>query len=237
MIKFEIKEQEYIIPDYISIKNYTEITKIKDLFSDDYFAAKLLNVVSGVKVEDALESDYNEINYLATEILQLIPFEKPQFIDRFEIDGVKYGFIPDWKDMTFAEFADLDTLSTKKQEEIMNNLHIIAAIMFRPITSEESYHDYQIEKYDVKTMKKRAEIFKTKLDIKYVLGAQFFFIKFVKRYLNYSHLSSIQTLSIWKKIKLLWWMRKIILRAIFRKPMDGTLSSTELLEMTYKIIK
>ena len=237
MIKFEVNEKEYVLPDHISIKNYVEITKIKDLFSDDYFAAKLLNLVTGVPVEDALQSDYNEINYLAAEILQMIPFKKPEFIDRFTIDGVDYGFIPDWKEMTFAEFADLDTLSTKKEEEILQNLHIIAAIMFRPITEEVSKHDYQIEKYDVKTMKKRAELFKEKLDIKFVLGAQFFFIKFANRYLNYSHLSSIPTLSIWMKIKIVWTLRKLILRAIFRKPMGGTSSLTELLEMISKTIK
>ena len=237
MIKFEVNEKEYVLPDHISIKNYVKITKIKDLLSDDYFAAKLLNLVTGVPVEDALQSDYNEINYLAAEILQMIPFKKPEFIDRFTIDGIDFGFIPDWKEMTFAEFADLDTLSTKKEEEILQNLHIIAAIMFRPITEEVSKHDYQIEKYDVKTMKKRAELFRNKLDIKYVLGAQFFFIKFANRYSNYSHLSSIPTLSIWTRIKIVWTLRKLILRAIFKKRMDGTSSSTELLEMITKTIK
>lgn len=230
MIKFEIKEKEYQIPDVISIKNYIEIFKIKDLFSDTYFAARLLNIVCGVPLEEALQEDYSEINYLASEILLKIPLEKPEFVDRFEIDGVHYGFIPDWKDMTFAEFADLDTLTTKKQEEVMDNLHIIASIMFRPITEQRAEHDYDIEKYDVKKMKKRAKIFQEKLDIKYVLGAQFFFIKFANRYLNYFHLSSIPKLSIWTKIKLIWTLRKLILKAIFKKRTDGISSSTELLE-------
>ena len=237
MIEFEIKDVKYQIPDVISIKNYVDIYKVKDLFSDDYFAAKLLNIVTGVPVEDALEGDYAEINYLATEILLKIPINKPEFIDRFEIDGIKYGFIPDWKDMTFAEFADLDTLSTKKEDEILSNLHIIAAIMFRPITDEVSEHDYQIEKYDVKKMKKRAEIFKNKLDIKYVLGAQFFFIKFARTYSNYFQVSSIQKLSIWKKIKIVWTLRMIIFQTVFKRPTAGSLSSTRLVETILKTIK
>lgn len=237
MIKFEIKEKEYLIPDVISIKNYQDIFKIKDLFSDTYFAARLLNIICGVPLEDALEQDYSEINYLAADILTKIPFEKPKFVDRFEIDGVHYGFIPDWKDMTFAEFADLDTLTTKKQEEILENLHIISSIMFRPITEQRSEHDYDIEKYDVKKMKKRAKLFQDKLDIKYVIGGQFFFIKFANKYLNYSHLSSIPKLSIWMRIKLLWILRKLILKAIFKKRMDGFSSSTELLEMITQITR
>lgn len=237
MIKFEIKDKEYILPEYISIKNYVDIFKIKDLFSDDYFAARLLNIVTGVPIEDVLNSDYSEVNYLSTEILMRIPLKNPKFYDRFQIDGVDYGFIPDWKDMTFAEFVDLDTLTTKKPEELLDNLHIIASIMFRPITNQKSEHDYQIEKYDVKQMKKRAELFKNKLDIKYILGGQFFFIKFANRYSNYSQLSSIQKLSIWKRIKIMWMLRKLILRVIFRKPMDGSSYSTELLEMITQTTK
>ena len=181
MIKFEINNEEHILPSSVTIQNYVEIYKIKDLFSDDYFAAKLLSIVTNISIEDLLMSDYNQVNYLASEVMKMIPIDKPEFVDRIEIDGIKYGFIPDWKDMTFAEFADLDTLTTKKRDEVLSNLHIIASIMYRPVTTEKSLHDYEIEKYDVKKMKERAEIFKNKLDIKYVLGAQFFFYQIRKQ--------------------------------------------------------
>ena len=159
-----------------------------------------------------------------------IPLEKPKFIDRFEIDGVHYGFFPNWRDLTFAEFVDMDTISTKKADELLNMLHILAAVMYRPITEEKSEHDYKIEKYNVDTMKERSELFKKKLDVKYILGAQFFFINYANRFLNYSHLSSMPTLSIWMKIKLMWVMRKWIFAAIFKRRTVGSLSSTELLQ-------
>jgi hypothetical protein len=230
MIKFKIEEQEYKLPEFISIENYSKIYKIKDLFSEDYFAAKLINIVCGAPLNDLLQSDYQHVNYMATYLMNLFPLDKPQFTDRFEIDGVKYGFFPNWRDLTFAEFVDLDTISTKKPDELLDLLHILAAIMYRPIVSEKSEHDYQIEKYDINKMKERAELFKKKLDVKYVLGAQFFFIKFAKRFLSYTQMSSIPNLSIWMKIKLVWNMRKIIWKTVFRKPSDGSLSSTELVE-------
>lgn len=230
MIKFKLNDNEYIVPDFISIDSYSKIYKVKDLFSDDYFSAKIVNIVTDAPLEELLESDYMEVQYLASLILSLIPLEKPKFIDRFEIDGVKYGFFPNWKDLSFAEFVDMDTISTKKPEELLDLLHILSAIMFRPIINEQSEHDYEIEKYNVDSMTKRSEIFKTKLDVKYVLGAQFFFINYANRFLGYSHLSSMPTLSIWMKIKLLWIMRRWIYAAIFKKRMDGSLSSTKLLE-------
>jgi hypothetical protein len=231
MISFKIEDKEYQIPNIVSIELYSKIYKIKDLFSDDYFAAKLVSTVCGPSVEELLESDFQEVNYIATYIMSLLPQAKPAFVDRFEIDGVKYGFFPKWRDLTFAEFVDMDTLSTKKPEEVLDYLHIIAAIMYRPITEEKSEHDFKIEKYDVKTMQERAELFKKKLDVTYILGAQFFFIKFAKRFSDYSQLSLIPKLSIWTKMKIVWMMRKLIWTIVFKRSMVGSLSQTDLLTM------
>jgi len=231
MVKFTLNEKEYEIPEVLSIENYVKIFKVKDIFSDDYFAAKLLNIITGADVEELLESDYQNINYLASYVLTKIPLEKPKFEDRFELDGVKYGFFPKWEDLTYAEFVDMDTISTKKVEELSDLLHILAAIMYRPIINERSEHDFDIESYDVEKMKLRAEIFKKKLDVRYVLGAQTFFTSFVSRYSVYSQASLIPKLSWRMKIKMMWVMRKWIWKILFKKRLDGILSPTELLEM------
>jgi hypothetical protein len=230
MIKFRIEEETYEVPNFISIDNYSKIYKVKDLFSDEYFAARLISIVTGAPIEDLLEGDYTEISYLSAYILSILPQEKPQFVDSFELDGIKYGFFQNWRDLTFAEFVDMDTISTKKPDELLEMLHILAAVFYRPIVEQKSEHEFKIEKYDVSSMKERSELFKKKLDVKYVLGAQFFFIKFANRFLNYSHLSSIPKISMWTKMKIMWNMRKIIWKTLFRKPTDGILSSTELLE-------
>jgi hypothetical protein len=229
-IKFKIDEQEYKLPEFISVENYSKIYKVKDLFSDDYFAAKIVSIVCEVPLEKLLNTDYQEVSFLASQILKNIPLEKPKFVDRFELNGVKYGFFPNWKELTFAEFIDLDTISTKKPDELLDLLHILAAIMYRPITEEKSQHDYKIEKYNVDSMKERSEIFKKHLDIKYVLGAQFFFINFANRFSNYSRLSLIPKMTMWMKIKILWKTRKWILATIFKRPMVGSLSSIKLQE-------
>lgn len=231
MIKFKIEDKEYKLPQFISIDNYSKIYKVKDLFSDEYFAAKLVSIVSDAPVNKLMEYDFQEVDFMALHLMNLIPKDKPKFYDRFELDGVKYGFFPSWKDLSFAEFIDMDTISTKKIDELLSMLHILAAVMYRPIVEEKTEHDYQIEKYDVNKMKERAELFKKKLDVKYVLGAQFFFIKFANRFLGYTQLSSIPKLTIWMKIKLIWKMRRLIASLIFKRRSVGSLSSTDLLEM------
>jgi hypothetical protein len=187
-MKFKIEDKEYNIPQFISIENYSKIYKVKDLFSDDYFSAKLVSLVTGAPVEDLLESDYQELSYIAAYIMSLIPLDTPKFVDRFELNGVKYGFFPNWRDLTYAEFVDIDTISTKKQEEVLDMLHILCSVMYRPIINERSEHDFDIEKYDVKKMVTRSELFKKELDCKYVLGAMFFFINFARKYSLFTQL-------------------------------------------------
>jgi len=230
MIKFTIDNKQYQLPKSISIDKYVKIYKAKELFTDEYFAAKIINIVCDTPLDDLLDSDYQEVNYLAAQILEMIPIDKPKFKDRFEIDGVHYGFFPTWKELSFAEFVDMDTISTKKPDELLSMLHILAAIMYRPIIEEKSHHDFQIEKYDVEKMKVRSEIFKHKLDISYVLGAQFFFINYAKKYSDYFQLSSMKTLSIWTRIKLIWNLRKMIWRTLFKKSTDGSSLSTDSLK-------
>lgn len=231
MISFDIDGKEYNIPDFISIGDYVKLFKVKDLFSDEYFAAKMISLISGCPVEDLLLADYEKITYLATYIMSLIPLEQPKFVDRFELDGIKYGFFPNWRDLTYAEFVDMDTISTKKPDEVYDLLHILCAIMYRPITEERTEHDFDIEKYDVKKMTQRAELFKKKLHVKYILGAQFFFINYARKYSAYTQTSLIPKFSIWTKIKLYWKLKKQIWKMSFSKSSDGLLSQTELLEM------
>jgi len=230
-MEVKIDKTEYELPSYLSIENYVKIYKVKDLFTDQYFAAKLISIVGDIPLELLLKQDYEEINFLAVYLMSLIPLdEKPKFHDRFEIDGVHYGFFPNWRDLTFAEFVDMDTISTKPQNEMLDLLHILAAIMYRPIEHEITEHNFIIEEYDVNKMKERAEIFKKKLDVKYLLGAQFFFINFARRYFLYSQVSSTPTISIWTRIKLLWRLRKMIWKTAFKKPTGGSLSSIESLQ-------
>ena len=230
MIRFTIDNKKYQLPNSISIDKYVKIYKAKELFTDEYFAAKIINIVCDTPLDDLLDSDYQEVNYLAAQILEMIPIDKPKFKDRFEIDGVHYGFFPTWKELSFAEFVDMDTISTKKPDELLGMLHILAAIMYRPIIEEKSHHDFQIEKYDVDKMKVRSEIFKNKLDISYVLGAQFFFINYAKKYSDYFQLSSMKTLSIWTRIKLIWNLRKMIWKTLFKKSTVGSSLSTDSLK-------
>lgn len=239
MIKFTIDEQDYFLPEFISIDNYVKIFKVKDLFKEDYFAAKIINITTGAPLADLLEGEYEKIAFLAANIVESLPqTETVNFKDRFELNGVQYGFFPNWRDLTFAEFMDLDTISNKPVNELLDMLHYLAAVMYRPIVSEVSKHDYQIEPYEVMSMKKRAELFKKELDVRYVLGAQAFFTRLENLSSNYiPQFSTLKKLSLWKKIKIIWIAWRMIYKTTSKKSSGGTLSSTELRKMILQSIK
>jgi len=237
-VKFELEEVEYVLPQFINIENYVKIFKIKEVFSDEYFAAKLLNILTGAPVEKLLEAPYNEIDFLANYAMSMFPQEVPKFEDKFELGGVRYGFIPSWKKLSFAEYADLDTLMTKKGDEILDYVHIIMAIMYRPIVDEISEFNFKIEKYNQDSLEERAELFKKKLNVKYFIGAQFFFIKFAENVSTYTPISLMNWMRIsWVQLKILWKMRKILMKGLLKRDLDGTWFLTELLKMTYQDIQ
>jgi hypothetical protein len=230
MLRFKIDDVPYIVNNVITIEQYAKIYKIKDLFTQDYFAAKLISTVSTCPLEDLLDCPFEEIVYISNYITDKLPKNDDiVFKDKFELNGVEYGFFPNWRDLTFAEFIDMDTISTKKPDELLNMLHILAAIMYRPIVEERSEHDFDIEKYDVNSIPKRSELFKNKLDVGVILGAQFFFIKFARKFSNYTPPSLTTNLSRWQKIKLIWNLWRMIYKIPSNKRSDGFWSSTKLL--------
>lgn len=235
-IKFDIDKQEYQLPEYITIGNYIDIFKIKDLFDDKHLPAKVVSKLSGCPLDDLLDTDYQTVEYLGNYAMTLFPTGKPDFQDRFQLDGVWYGFIPNWKKVTFAEFVDLDTLFSKKKNQILDHIHLLTAIMYRPIISDPSLPKYEIEKYDVDSMEDRAYLFKNELDIRYFLGAQFFFINFGRKLSEPTQLS-LTNLTLKQKIKFVWKWRRMIWNLLFRKGSDGSRLSTELLTMTLQNTK
>jgi hypothetical protein len=229
MIEFNLNDKEYEIKEFLSIGDYQKIFKVKDLYEDEYLNAKIINLLTDCPVDTLLEAENHKVQFLVTSIFAMVPRQPINLIDRFELDGVEYGYLPSYKEMSFGEFVDLDTLLTKKPEEAIDYLHIITAIMYRPIIKSKSKHEFKIEKYNMETLTDRANLFKEKLDIKFTLGGQFFFTQFVNNSSNYIRQSLKQRIWIeWTMIKIMWQNRKAIWTYLLKRGSDGTSSSIEL---------
>lgn len=227
-ITFEIEGKVYELPKFINPEQYAKIFKLKDVLEDQYFAVKLLSTLSGCPEEELETVNYQQIKHLSTYAMTMFPMQREKFVDRFTVDGVEYGFLDSWKNLSFAEWVDLDTLITKNPDQLMDNIPIILAIMYRPII-EEKKNKYIIEKYNPETVEQRADLFKTKLDIRTYFGTMVFFSLFAKRYTTNIQQSSMKV-NLWTQMNLLWKYRRTI-RSLLKGDGDGTSYSIDSLTM------
>lgn len=116
--------------------------------------------------------------------------QKPELKRTFEMDGVKYGMIPNLENITFGEYIDLDSYITPQEEGqvLHEEAFKFMATLYRPIT-EEVKGLYQIEPYNDSSDSWR--VFKEHCKADVYLGAVSFFLTLkqdlliaLKRYLQ-----------------------------------------------------
>ena len=106
-VTFELDGVEYKLPYYLTIGDYVKIFKVKDLFEDEYFSVKLINIITGAPMELLMKANRDVINTLSMELLKVIPTQEPAFADKFTFEDVEYGFSDVSPTIFFAD-ADAD---------------------------------------------------------------------------------------------------------------------------------
>jgi len=157
----------------ITLGQYQKWLKISDKNKDDNFLKqKMIEIFCNIPLKNVLQIKATDINTIANSINNLFK-EEPKFIDRFNHNGLEFGFIPKLDDMSFGEYIDLDTYLPEWQ-----SMHKAINVLYRPVTvtRKDKYliEDYEnSNKYDMK---------KVKLDI--VFSSIVFFYHLKKELLN-----------------------------------------------------
>ena len=157
----------------ITLAQYQKWLKISDKNEDDNFLKqKMIEIFCNIPLKQVLNIKANDIDTIVEDINKLFLIE-PKFKDRFQYNGVEFGFIPKLDDMSFGEYIDLDTYLPEWQ-----TMHKAINVLYRPInySRKEKYliEDYEsADKYDMKQVT---------LDI--VFSALVFFYNLKKELLN-----------------------------------------------------
>ena len=110
-----------------------------------------LSVCTG-KSEDKLRAMPQKLIQAATAHLDnLLTQETARHEKVVEIDGKRFGFIPNWDDFTAGEWIDMEN----HLEDFWKNAHKITALLYREVTYELG-DKYEVKKY---TAKEDASIF------------------------------------------------------------------------------
>jgi hypothetical protein len=167
-------------------KDYTVIQSWKDVNLESWL--RLIDDKSSTKSEEAVNT-INELSNIPKKLIKELGIQDVALIMShiskvqqeqdlslkriIEIDGVEYGYMPDFEELTLGEYADIETFIKNGLED---NITSLMAILYRPIT-EKKNNVYTIEAYDGK-IKMRAEEMK-KMSAEQVQSAMVFFYTFV----------------------------------------------------------
>ena len=145
-IKKKGKKKEFKL-----ISSWSEVTLEKWL--------KLIDYQKGTKSEEAKDTiaalsdipknllsqlELKDVAVIMGKIAELQEKQDSSLKRIIEIEGKKYGFMPNLSEITLGEFADIETFV---KNDIDNNLPELMAILYRPIV-EEKNDIYIIEAYD-----------------------------------------------------------------------------------------
>ena len=147
----------------------TALASDKDV-SDDFFTRKVLHIVYGIEPAIFDKVPIKDIEVM-TEAYEKVNTDKAVFKQRFTMNGIEYGFIPNIDDISFGEFIDIDS-NTKPEK-----YHKLMSILFRPV-QHKSVKDYSIAEYQGTS----DDLLDMPLGI--ALGAVTFFLTLGKQLLN-----------------------------------------------------
>lgn len=152
----------------VRLDKYLQFNEVieRDGITDEEILYNKVSIFTDIKLRDVRRIPLKDLKQINSLIDVALTSEMP-FKQRFKIDDVEFGFIPNLDKMTNAEWVDL--MNYQNDESKLNKL---MAILFRPIT-KTSLDTYVIETYKG-TEKHAKTMLKTPLNI--VKGATGFFL-------------------------------------------------------------
>ena len=125
----------------ITLEQYQKFLKASEENPEGSFLdAKMIEIFCGIPLSDSYKLKMSSVQAIV-DILTDMLNQKPAHIDKFSLDGVQYGFIPDLDEMSLGEYVDLDGNASDWQK-----MHVAMNVLYRPvITSKKG--KYNIKEY------------------------------------------------------------------------------------------
>ncbi len=165
--------QEITIGDYQEIVNVDAETEISK-------AVQLVSILSDKDSDEIRKAPLGEFYKWMEDIKFIQTSPDADFNRTFELNGIRYGLIPDFNFISTGEWLDCENWKDKA----IDNLHLYAALLFRPTTRYVSDEDYDIEEHKTNGFQRRAQLFQENISINKVYGAQVFFSLFGLEFLQ-----------------------------------------------------
>ena len=187
-IQIELNKKKYTIVEP-NIQLWSNVMKFKDLLDDEELYIKMISEVLGITREEILSADTTDIIEIGDYVYSFINKESKKLFKQIDFKETKYNLV-DVNNISFGQYADIDTFLRKDEGYRIANLNELAAYLY----TEEGIT------YTNSNIKLRIEEMKT-LPIKYVEGAIFFLLNLAR--------ASQELTRLYSQSKLMWIIMRI----------------------------
>jgi hypothetical protein len=113
---------------------------------------KRVAACANISIEQLREASLNDVTKADKHLTTIAEMESGRHLKEIELNGQRYGFIPNWQEFTLGEWIDMEEYT----ENFWENAHKIMSILYRPIERQQG-SVYTIAKY---TAKEESEVFR-----------------------------------------------------------------------------
>jgi len=128
----------------ITLDQYVKFEALRareDKITEQGMIERVISLFTGMKKQDVKKLVYTDYEGLMAQIIAACE-QEVEFEERFILNGVEYGFIPNLDEITTAEYVDISTIGMDFKE-----MHKIMAVLFRRVTKEDAFGNYEILPY------------------------------------------------------------------------------------------
>jgi hypothetical protein len=149
----------------VTLGQYQKYLKIAENNPEGNFLdAKMIEIFCGIPLSDSYKLKMSSATAIVDIITELLN-QTPKHTERFEMNGIEYGFIPDLDEMSLGEYIDMDNNVSSWEK-----MHVAMNVLYRP-TKISKVGKYNIEEYDVKNPEKMKD-----MPLGAAIGSVFFFL-------------------------------------------------------------
>ena len=164
----------------ITLEQYQRYLKATEETPDgSLLDAKIIEIFCGIPVSESYKLKMSSVQAIVDILVNMLN-EKPTHINRFSLDGVQYGFIPDLDEMSLGEYVDLDGNASDWQK-----MHVAMNVLYRPIKIKKGTK-YSIQEYTAEDPDKMKD-----MPLGVAIGSLFFFYKLGLELSSHTILSSV----------------------------------------------
>ena len=148
----------------ITLGQYQKFLKIAENNQEGNFLdAKMIEIFCGIPLSDSYKLKMSSVVAIV-DILNEMLNTTPNHVERFKMNSIEYGFIPDLNEMSLGEYIDLDNNASKWEQ-----MHLAMNVLYRPINNSKG-DLYNIVEYNVQHPEKMKD-----MPLDAAIGSLFFF--------------------------------------------------------------